>query len=278
MRCLPIALLMGCGVGSTIEPVDRSWELVWSDEFDGPADSPPNPDNWVYNIGGDGWGNNQLEYNTDQTSNVRHDGDGFLRIVARQESFEGNDYTSARITTKDRYEFTYGRVEARIRLPEGRGIWPAFWMLGANFDEVGWPACGEIDILELRGDEPEVVLGTVHGPGYAAGESISGEYEHDQSVANDFHVYAVEWDPEHITWFFDDEVVHTVNPGDLPGTSPWVFDGDFFLILNVAVGGTFLEDPDETTEFPATMGVDYIRVYERQGVRPGVDEDEDTGA
>lgn len=260
MRPLLCALLAGTtACGTPVQP--EPWTLVWSDEFDGEAGSAPDSEKWTYDIGGDGWGNDQLEHNTDRTNNVDLDGNGFLRITAREEDFEGNAYTSGRIKTQGLFTTTYGRVEASIRLPAGQGIWPAFWMLGNDITEVSWPACGEIDILELRGQQPNRVLGTVHGPGYAGGNSIGGEIVKDEPVTGTFHTYAVEWDPDHITWFFDDELVHTVNPGDVPGT--WVFDHDFFLILNLAIGGNFLGNPDETTEFPAVMGVDYVRVYER---------------
>ncbi len=255
--CTLIALCTACGGTSEPEP----WTLVWEDAFDGPAGTAPDASRWTYDVGGDGWGNDQLEFNTDRTNNVDLDGNGFLRITAREEAFQDNAYTSGRIKTQGLFATTYGRIEARIRLPDGQGIWPAFWMLGSDISEVSWPACGEIDILELRGQQPNRVLGTVHGPGYAGGNSIGGEIVLDEPVTNEFHTYAIEWDPDHITWFFDDQLVHTVNPGDVPGT--WVFDHDFFLILNVAVGGNFLGDPDDTTVFPAVMGVDYVRVYQR---------------
>lgn len=259
MRALtPLLLLL---TACTAARPTEAWTLVWADEFDGPEGSPPDPTRWTHDVGGDGWGNQQLEYNTDRTENADLDGNGFLRIRAREEAFEGNAYTSARIKTQGLFTTTYGRVEARIRAPSGRGIWPAFWMLGADIDEVGWPACGEIDILELRGEEPDVVLGTIHGPGYSGGDSVGDELSLDAPASDAFHVYAVEWDPAHITWFFDDQVVHTAHPGDVAGT--WVFDHPFFLILNVAVGGTFLDEPDESTPFPAVMGVDYVRVYQR---------------
>ncbi|MFT6146512.1 MAG: beta-glucanase (GH16 family) [Myxococcota bacterium] len=257
LLCALVALSTACGES----PESETWTLVWADEFDGPAGTAPDSERWTYDIGGDGWGNQQLEYNSDRTENVDLDGNGFLRITAQKEDFQGNGYTSGRIKTQGLFSTTYGRIEARVNLPAGQGIWPAFWMLGNDIDEVSWPACGEIDILELRGQQPNRVLGTVHGPGYAGGNSIGGEIVLDEPVTDDFHVYAIEWDPDHITWYFDDQVINTVNPGDTPGT--WVFDHDFFLILNVAVGGTFLGDPDSTTVFPAVMGVDYVRVYER---------------
>jgi beta-glucanase (GH16 family) len=241
-----------------------AWELVWSEEFDGAAGEPVDERRWRHEVGGDGWGNEQLEYDTDSTDNVRLDGEGNLEIVAREEDFGGRSYTSGRISTIDRFELDRGRVEARIQVPEGRGLWPAFWMLGADYEEVGWPSCGEIDVMELRGEEPATSLGTVHGPGYSGGEGIGGEYSLSEgSFADDFHVFAVDIDPEHIAWSVDDEVFLRLHPGDLPAGSSWAFDRDFFLLLNLAVGGTFLDEPDDSTPFPATLRVDHVRAYTR---------------
>jgi len=256
--------LLIASVASACTAMDTPrWELVWEDDFQGAAGDPPNAEIWTYDVGGDGWGNNQLEHNTDRPENVSLDGNGFLKIVARREAYEGNAYTSARIKTQGLKTVQYGRVEARIQLPAGTGIWPAFWMLGADIGELGWPSCGEIDILELRGDQPTEVLGTLHGPGYAGDTSVGGSLTTTDPVTGTFHTYAIEWDPDHITWFFDDRLVYTANPGDLPSGTTWVYDHEFFLLLNLAVGGNFLDDPDDTTSFPATMGVDYVRVYQR---------------
>lgn len=244
--------------------VDTTWVQVWSDEFNAAAGSPIDSATWNHDVGGDGWGNEQLEHNTDRTDNAFHDGDGHLVIRAQREDHEGNAYTSARITSMDKVEVGPARVEARIKVPEGQGIWPAFWMLGEDFADVGWPACGEIDILELRGSEPDTVITTVHGPGYNGGGGVSG---HTQLVganwSDDFHVYAVDIDPEHLVWWIDGERVHTVRPGDLPAGTSWAFDRAFFLIFNVAVGGMFVDAPAEDTAFPADMMVDWVRVYER---------------
>lgn len=240
-----------------------AWELVWSDEFDGGAGSAVNPDNWVHDVGGEGWGNNQLEHNTDRTDNVRHDGEGNLVIEAKIEDYGGNAYTSGRIKTQGRFTFNYGRVEARLKLPEGSGMWPAFWLLGDNIPQVGWPACGEIDIMELRGSQPYRMLGTVHGPGYSGGSGVGSEYTLVQgSFAEEFHVFAVDIDPGHIAWSVDDQVFHTLAPGDLPPNTPWVFDNDWFIILNVAVGGNFVGPVDDSA-LPQQMEIDYVRVYER---------------
>lgn len=264
MRPLFLASALCLSACSTpADPLVERWELIWEDEFDGSAGSAIDDANWDFDVGGDGWGNQQLEYDTDRTDNVSLDGDGNLQILAKRESYEGRNWTSGRIKTKGKFEFTYGRVEARIKVPEGTGFWPAFWMLGANIDEVSWPTCGEIDILEARGNEPRTVLGTVHGPGYAGGDSVGASLVGEDKFTDDFHVYAIEWDPQHIIWYVDGEVLNTVHPGDLPGGAPWVFNHDFFLILNLAVGGVFLDNPDETTPDQGALLVDYVRVYER---------------
>ena len=234
-------------------------ELIWHDEFEGPAGQSPDPAKWQFDIGTD-WGNAQLEYDTDRPENVSLDGAGNLAITAREEPYLGRNYTSGRITTKDLFELQNGRFEARIRLPRGQGIWPAFWMLGADFDEVGWPTCGEIDVMEYRGQEPSVVHGSLHGPGYSAGGAITRRfYLTDSTFDADFHVFAVEWRGDRIDWYVDDQFFQTVTANDVPGE--WVFDHPFYMILNVAVGGTFVGPPDATTAFPQTMLVDWVRVY-----------------
>jgi beta-glucanase (GH16 family) len=257
MSIAVLFLLGGCM--ADLEP----WRLVFEDDFDGPEGSAPDPDVWTYDVGGDGWGNEQLEFNTDRPENVDLDGNGFLRIRARREAYEGNTWTSGRIKTEGLQQFEYGRIEARVLVPEGRGLWPAFWMLGADFADIGWPSCGEIDILELRGETPTEVLGTIHGPGYSGAASIGHTWTSPEPLSDDFHVYAVEWDPRHIQWWVDDTLVGAVHPGDLPPDTTWVLDHEFFLLLNLAVGGTFLEEPDDTTPDKAALGVDYVRVYER---------------
>lgn len=240
-----------------------SWELVWADEFEAEAGTPIDATKWTHDVGGDGWGNDQLEHNTDRTDNVFHDGDGHLVIRAQVEDYEGNAYTSGRVKTQGLFDVKYGRVVASIKLPEGGGVWPAFWMLGADIETVGWPACGEIDILELRGEEPWQALGTVHGPGYSAGESVGATYTLPEGDFSDgYHVFAVEVDPEHITWTIDGVVYQTLAPGDLPDGAPWVFDDAFFLILNVAIGGHFVGPVDDSA-LPAEMKVEYVRVYQR---------------
>ena len=240
------------------------WILVWSDEFGGPDGESPDPGKWGYDIGTD-WGNAQLEYDTDRPANVSLDGNGNLAIIAREESYMGQQYTSARIVTRDLYEPTYGRIEARIKLPAGQGIWPAFWLLGANIDAVGWPQCGEIDIMEYLGQETNTVHGSLHGPGYSAGGAISTSYLLPTGdFDTNFHVFAVEWEENVIRYYVDDVLYQTITPEDINGNE-WVFDQPFYIILNVAVGGTWVGPPDESTVFPQTMLIDYVRVYQDAG-------------
>jgi len=248
---------LSCDDGT--DPGEASWTLAWSDEFDGLAGELPNPANWAFDIGTD-WGNAQLEYDTDRPENVSLDGNGNLAITARQEPYQGSAYTSGRIKTQGLFEQTYGRFEARIQLPTGQGIWPAFWMLGNDIDAVGWPECGEIDIMEYRGQEPSIVLGTIHGPGYSASAGVSGRYAlQGARFDTDFHVFAIEWTDGGIAWFVDDYRYHSVDRNDPGGR--WVFDHPFFILLNVAVGGGFVGPPNESTTFPQTMLVDWVRVY-----------------
>jgi len=208
-----------------------------------------------------GWGNNELQYYTDREENVKVE-NGFLVITAREESFEGSEYTSGRIITKDKREYVYGRFEARMRLPWGQGIWPAFWMLGADIDNNPWPGAGEIDVMEYLGQEPTVAFGTVHGPGYSGGESVSKKYD----LGNDrfdtgFHIFGIEWGPGYIDFYVDDVLYNRLLPEDLPEDGLWVFNKPFFLLLNMAIGGTLPGAPDDSTVFPQTLIVDYVRVY-----------------
>jgi beta-glucanase (GH16 family) len=200
--CLVMA---GCGGGNSVLPApspaaagQQTWILIWSDEFHGPNGSVPDTTKWTYDIGGRGWGNNELETYTDRTQNARLQ-DGMLIIQALKETFAGSDgitrnYTSARLKAQDRFRQTYGRLEARVKIPYGQGIWPAFWMLGDNVGKVGWPNCGEIDIMENIGREPSIIHGTIHGPGYSGGSGISASYAlpAGQRFADDFHIFAVD--------------------------------------------------------------------------------------
>jgi beta-glucanase (GH16 family) len=236
--------------------------LVWQDEFDGPAGQPPDTTTkWRYDIGTN-WGNFQLEYDTNRPENVSLDGNGHLTIVAREEAYLGRAYTSARINTRGRFEQTRGRFEARMKLPSGQGLWPAFWLLGTDLDTVGWPTCGEIDIMEYRGQEPRIVHGSLHGPGYSGGSALTSQFELAQGAFDTgFHVFAVEWGTDRITWLVDGIAYRSVTPDDLPPGTRWVFDHPFFVILNVAVGGNYVGGPGPSTSFPQTMTVDYVRVY-----------------
>jgi beta-glucanase (GH16 family) len=243
--------------GPKLEPL----VLTWQDEFDGPAGQPPDSSKWGYDIGTN-WGNFQLEYDTNRPENVSLDGLGHLTIVARREDYLGSAYTSARINTNGRFQQTRGRFEARLKLPSGQGLWPAFWLLGANYASAGWPACGEIDIMEFRGQEPRVVLGSLHGPGYSGGGAITHRYEIPRGAFDtDFHVFAVDWDENLIRWSVDGTTYASAAPADLPAGTTWVFGHPFFIILNVAVGGNFVGGPGPGTVFPQTMMVDYVRVY-----------------
>lgn len=244
------------------QTVTNFTELVMSDEFD--SDGVIDNSIWSYDIGTgeNGWGNNELQYYTDRPENISVQ-NGILIIKAEKESFEGSSYTSARIVTKAKFEQKYGRFEARIRLPYGQGIWPAFWLLGNNIDEVGWPNCGEIDIMEYRGQNPSIVLGTLHGPGYSGGNSVSKSYD----LVNDrfdtgFHVFGIEWGPEYINFYVDDVLYNQLTPSDVTGE--WVYDHPFYILINLAVGGNFVGSPNSETVFPQTMLVDYIRVYKNK--------------
>ena len=259
---LTLAALAGCG---DEEPAAVEYGIVWQDEFDGPAGQLPDPDKWQFDIGTD-WGNLQLEWDTNRPENVSLDGEGNLAITARREAYAGQDYTSGRIKTKDLFQKTYGRFEARIKVPVGQGIWPAFWMLGGDIDDVGWPECGEIDVMEYLGQEPRVLHGTIHGPGHYGDGAITQRHELAQGGFHlGFHVFGVEWDADSITWDVDGFVFHTVASDDLPAGARWVYDHPFFILLNVAVGGRWPGSPDETTVFPQTMLVDWVRVH---GVLP----------
>ena len=257
--------MLAAGLAGCDEDEELQWQLIWSDEFEGPAGQLPDPDKWAFDIGTN-WGNDQLEYDTDRPENVSLDGLGRLVITAREESYlEEYDYTSGRIKTQGLFQHAYGRFEARIQLPVGQGIWPAFWLLGADIVSVDWPACGEIDIMEYRGQEPTVVHGSLHGPGYSGGDALTLRYDliGDRFDAG-FHLFSIRWDPRRIIWSVDDTPYFSVTPDDLPEGTEWVFDHPFFIILNVAVGGNYVGSPDSTTVFPQTMIVDWVRVYRRE--------------
>lgn len=245
------------------------WKLSWSDEFDGADGAPPDPAKWTALIGGDGWGNAEREYYTAESANVHQQG-GSLIITASAEGIEGKTcwygactHTSARLESKGKFEQKYGRIEARIQVPRGQGLWSAFWMLGGNVDTVPWPACGEIDIMENVGMEPRLVHGSLHGPGYSGGAALTQKYALTSGVAfaADYHLYAVEWDSAGARFYVDETLYETRTPADAPAGATWAYDHPFYVLLNLAVGGTWPGDPDQTTAFPAAMKIDYVRAY-----------------
>ena len=274
-RSLTVAALVviaACGSdeGTTVQPPapipvqpPEGMELVWSDEFDGDEIDLAN---WTYDIGGWGWGNGEAQYYTDRPENARLE-DGLLVIELRDESFEDSQYTSARLKTQGLQEFQYGRLEARLKVPSGSGTWPAFWMLGAEFDADSddpskqWPNVGEIDIMEYVGREPDLVLGTIHGPGYAGAGGRSKWNRQDFDIADDFHTFAIDWDEDGIRFFFDDEMYFDIGPDDI-GEREWVFDQPFFFILNLALGGNLGGIIDSELEYPIRYYADYVRVYQ----------------
>ncbi|MGE4561093.1 MAG: family 16 glycosylhydrolase [Desulfobulbus sp.] len=249
--------------------------LLWNDEFDAPEGTPPDPAKWGYDLGGKGWGNQEYQYYTDQPHNAAHDGNSHLVITARETDEQERAmmpcwygparYTSARLLTQGKFSFTHGVVEARIRVPRGPGIWPALWMLGEDFGPVAWPHCGEIDIMENIGREPAMVHGTIHGPGYCGGDGIGGPFAlpEGQAFGDDFHLFALEWLPGVIRWYADGRQYFEVRREQIPDGAPWPYEHPFFLLLNLAVGGLWPGDPDETTVFPQTLVVDYIRVFQQ---------------
>lgn len=250
----------GCDRDDFQKLEEREWNLVWSNEFDGAAGELPDPTQWAFDLGkGDGgWGNAELQSYTNNPENVSMDGEGNLVITAIQ---DGNTFTSARIKTQGLFSQQYGRFEARLKTPYGPGLWPAFWLLGDNIETVGWPQCGEIDIMELRGQEPHIIHGSIHGPGYSAGNPVSKSY----ALANnrfdaDYHVFAIEWDEDKIDFFVDDYLYQRIENTDVPGE--WVYDQPFFILLNVAVGGNYVGFPTAQTPFPQQMIIDYVKVYE----------------
>lgn len=250
------------------------WELIWHDEFGGPAGERPDPSKWKFDVGGNGWGNNEWQYYTDVAENASLDGHGSLMITALQipePAISGlscwygpSRYTSARLLTRDLFEFTYGRVEARLKVPCGQGIWSAFWMLGVDINQNPWPDCGEIDIMENIGREPSVIHGTIHGPGYSRQQGVSCPYilPDGKAFKDDFYEFAIEWAPDEIGWYVDGERFFSATPDCLPLGREWVFNHPFFLLLNVAVGGLWPGYPDKSTVFPQKMVIDYVRVYQ----------------
>lgn len=260
-----------------VPPVPRNWIQVWSDEFDGAAGSRIDGTKWGYDIGDGcrdgncGWGNNEKEYYTDASENIALNGQGQLAIIARSAPsgltcyYGPCRYTSAKITTRGKVLVAPGRVEARIKLPAGQGLWPAFWMLGHTHPAIPWPACGELDIMENKGSQPNTTSSAVHGPGYSGATPLA----HARTLAAgtfsaDFHTFAIEWDPAHVRFFIDDTAHYAITRSALEQFGKSILDQPFYLIINLAVGGHFDGDPQSDAILPATMLIDYVRAYARQ--------------
>lgn len=267
---LLLLFVVGCG-GAPAEPTAEptpaatatpdltieGWELDWHDEFDG---TELNMDYWTPIVSGDGGGNGEVQFYTDRPENLFLE-DGNLVIQAQEEAYRGKLFTSARLETKEKVEVQYGRIEARMQIPVGQGYWPAFWMLGTNIDEVGWPFAGEIDIMENIGSEPKLIHGTIHGPRYSGGNGMSASKRLTTGAeyTDNFHVFAIEWEENEIRWYMDGELYHVQTPETVP--DEWVYNQPFYMILNLAIGGEWPGYPGRDTEFPQTLKVDYVRVY-----------------
>jgi beta-glucanase (GH16 family) len=257
--------------GTTGSTPQSSQKLIFDDEFNGPSGAAPDPTKWQAVDGYWGIGNGELENYTSRTSNVALDGQGDLAITARAETNKSStdgvtrQYTSGRLQTKGLFQFQYGALQARIQLPAGQGLWPAFWALGSNIDSVGWPACGEIDVMENLGNDPFTMYGSIHGPLTTNSNSQYGltATEHSStSLASGFHTYGVTWSPNSITFSLDGVAYVTRTPASLATNQAWSYNQPFYLLLNLAVGGTWPGAPDASTQFPARMLVDWVRVYQ----------------
>jgi beta-glucanase (GH16 family) len=241
-------------------------KLVWSDEFSGREGTAPSASKWIHDLGAHP-GDHELETYTSSPANASLDGQGHLAIVARRQTATGPDgvtepYTSGRIETQGLFSATYGLIEARMKIPVGTGLWPAFWMLGDSISTVGWPACGEIDVMETIDQDPFTVYGTIHGPMGASTYQVGHTDVSTSSLASGFHTYAVSWSQNSITWLLDGVPYATVTSADLAPGQPWVFNQPFHLVLNLAVGGDWPGAPNASTRFPATLLVDWVRVYQ----------------
>ncbi len=269
----------GSESGTTASALDASdetalpgWTLTWSDEFNGPDGSAVDPTKWKHDVGGTGWGNNELEYYTDGTQNAVVQG-GYLVVTATSQgasqytcSYGACKYTSARLLTEGLFSQQYGRFEARAQMPTGKGLWPAIWALGSNIATVNWPTCGEIDFMETIGSDITTNHGSLHMPnnyGPTGTYTLPG----GASFADAFHTFAIDWEPGSVAFYVDDQLYET-QKSTVPGGDTWEFDHPFFLLINVAVGGTWPGSPDTTTTFPQTLKVDWVRVYQKNGTEP----------
>ncbi|MER7003871.1 family 16 glycosylhydrolase [Dactylosporangium sp. NPDC000555] len=256
-----VASMVATGLAVVTAQSAAQAAVVWSEEFNGASGQGVDASKWNFDTGGGGFGNQELQYYNSGTSNVYQNGQGQLVIEARRESggrscwYGTCQWTSGRIQTAGKFTQQYGRVEARIQVPKGTGLWPAFWMLGGGT----WPNGGEIDIMENVGRDPNTVYGTIHGPGYSGGNAVGGTRNLGQPVGNAFHIFAVDWSPNLIIWTIDGSEYFRATPASVRGNA-WVFDHPFFIILNLAVGGNFPGSPDGSTPSVARMLVDYIRV------------------
>lgn len=230
--------------------------LIWADEFDG--NGTPNAANWTYDLGAGGWGNGEAQHYTNRTDNAVVEA-GMLKITAKAESFNGSNYTSARLKSQGLFDFTYGRVDIRAKLPSGAGTWPALWLLGSNFPTVGWPACGELDIMEHVGNNPNQILAAIHTPS-SFGNTVNKGLTTIPNVSTEFHVYSINWSANQISFLVDDEIYYTYNPANKT-LQNWPFNADQFLIMNIAMGGT-LGGTIDSSFSASTMEVDYVRVYQ----------------
>jgi beta-glucanase (GH16 family) len=242
-------------------------KLIWSDEFNGQAGAGPSSTKWTHDVGAYGAPDNELQTYTSSTANASLDRQGHLAIVARQQTATGPDgltrnYTSARLETQGLFSTTNGLIEARMKIPAGAGLWSSFWMLGNSINTAGWPACGEIDVMETLGQDPFTVRATIHGPGGRSGYSRGKDFDSTGSLASGFHIYGVSWSRNSVTWLLDGVPYATMTPSDLAPGQTWVFNHPFHLVLNLAVGGNWPGSPNASTPFPATLTVNWVRVYQ----------------
>lgn len=255
------------GTAPSIPPQPPTiYVLVWHDEFDGAIGGLPDPAKWDYNLGSGGWGNNELETYTKDTANAHvvadsNATDGKALAITALHPNNGS-YTSARLVTAGRFTVQYGRIEIRAKLPGGEGLWPAFWLLGSDLNQVGWPTAGEIDVMESVSREPSINHGSIHGPGYSGEQDRTAAYTlpNGQQFKDAYHTFAIDWAPNVIKWYVDDQLYETRTPADVNGHD-WMFDHPFFLLLNLAVGGTLPGNPSSAATFPQSLLVDYVRVY-----------------